>query len=70
VSSKKDQEEEAKRDAKSRNSSEDRTPCLCQKRVMLEVDGDFMTIHTLYNWGSTVTLVRDDTARGACLLPI
>ncbi len=31
--------------------------------MTLEVDGDLMTVHTLYDWGSYVTLVRSDTAR-------
>jgi hypothetical protein len=29
-----------------------------------------MTVHTLYDWGSTITLVRSDRAREAGLLPV
>ncbi len=38
--------------------SEGGTPHLCQQRVTLEVDGDLVTVHKLYDWWSTVILVR------------
>ncbi len=50
--------------------SEDEAPCLCQQMVTLEVDGELMTVHTPYDWGSTVNLVRNDTTRESGLRPI
>jgi hypothetical protein len=41
---------------------EDR-PRLCQQRVPLEVNGNLTSLHTLYNWESTNTLVRKESAR-------
>jgi hypothetical protein len=65
-----DEEEELGRETPSLTSSEEERLHLCQQRVRLEVDGDTMTMHTLCNWGSTVTLERRDAARGgASALP-
>jgi hypothetical protein len=41
---------------------EDR-PRLCQQRVPLEVNGILTSLHTLYDWESTTTLVRKESAR-------
>ncbi len=41
---------------------EDRPP-LCQQRVPLEVNGNLTSLHTLYDWESTNTLVRKESAR-------
>ena len=41
---------------------EDR-PRLCQQRVPLEVNGNLMSLHTLYDWESSNTLVRIESAR-------
>jgi hypothetical protein len=41
---------------------EDR-PRLCQQRVPLEVNGNLTSLHTLYDWESTSTLVRKESAR-------
>jgi hypothetical protein len=41
---------------------EDR-PRLCQQRVPLEVNGNLTSLHTLYDWESTNTLVRKESAR-------
>ncbi len=41
---------------------EDR-PRLCQQRVPLEVNGIMTSLHTLYDWESTTTLVRNESAR-------
>jgi hypothetical protein len=57
-----DQEEEPGGESQSPTSLEDERPRLCHQRVTLEVDGDLVTMHTLYDWGSTVTLVRRDAA--------
>jgi hypothetical protein len=65
-----DQEEEPERDTHPPTSSEGQGPRLCQQRVTLEVDGDLMIVHSLYDWGSTITLVRSDTAQEAGLLPV
>ncbi len=56
-----DKGEESERVTMSLVDSEEERPRLCQQRVTLEVDGALITMHTL--WGSTVTLVRKDTAR-------
>ncbi len=34
-----------------------------ERRVSVEVDGAMVTLHTLYDWWSTVTLVRKEAAR-------
>jgi hypothetical protein len=41
---------------------EDR-PRLCQQRVPLEVNGNLTSLHTLYDWESSNTLVRIESAR-------
>jgi hypothetical protein len=41
---------------------EDR-PRLCHQRVPLEVNGNLMSLHTLYDWESANTLVRKESAR-------
>jgi len=41
---------------------EDR-PRLCQQRVPLEVNGNLTSLHTLYDWESPNTLVRNESAR-------
>jgi hypothetical protein len=41
---------------------EDR-PRLCQQRVLLEVNGNLTSLHTLYDWESVNTLVRKESAR-------
>jgi hypothetical protein len=41
---------------------EDR-PRLCQQRVLLEVNGNLTSLHTLYDWESANTLVRKESAR-------
>jgi hypothetical protein len=41
---------------------EDR-PRLCQQRVPLEVNGILTSLHTLYDWELTTTLVRKESAR-------
>jgi hypothetical protein len=41
---------------------EDR-PRLCQQRVPLEVNGNLTSLHTLYDWESTNSLVRKESAR-------
>ncbi len=41
---------------------EDR-PRLCQQRVLLEVNENLTSLHTLYDWESTNTLVRKESAR-------
>jgi hypothetical protein len=41
---------------------EDR-PRLCQQRVPLEVNGNLTSLHTLYDWESSNTLVRKESAR-------
>jgi hypothetical protein len=35
---------------KSPTGSEDEAPRLCRQKVMLEVDGELRTVHTLYDW--------------------
>ena len=41
---------------------EDR-PRLCQQQVPLEVNGNLMVLHTLYDWETPNTLVRIEAAR-------
>jgi hypothetical protein len=65
-----DQGEENERETQSPTDPEGEISRLCQQRVTLEVDDDLMTIHVLYDWGSTITLVRNDTAREIGLLPV
>jgi hypothetical protein len=65
-----DKEEESEREAHSLVDSEVERPRLCQQTAKLEVDGDLVTVHMLYDWGSTVTLVRHEVAREAGLRPV
>jgi hypothetical protein len=45
-------------------------PPLCQQRLPVEAEGTLHALHTLYNWGSTVTLVRRESARRMGLQPV
>ncbi len=65
-----DEGEESERETLSPVDSEEERPRLCQQRVPLEVDGAMVTLHTLYEWGSTVTLVRKEAAREVGLRPL
>ncbi len=38
-------------------------PHICQQKVPVEVERVLHSLHTLYDWGSTVTLVRRESAR-------
>jgi hypothetical protein len=45
-------------------------PRLCQQMVPVKADGVLHSLHTLYDWGSTVTLVRKESARRMGLWPV
>jgi hypothetical protein len=53
-----DEGEESERETLSPVDSEEKRPRLCQQRVPLEVNGAIVWLHRLYDWGSTVTLVK------------
>jgi hypothetical protein len=44
-------------------------PRLCQQVVPVEANGVIHPLHTLYDWGSTVTLVRKESMRKTGLWP-
>jgi hypothetical protein len=44
-------------------------PRLCQQMVPVEANGVMHSLHTLYDWGSMVTLVRKDSVRKMGLWP-
>jgi hypothetical protein len=60
----------SERDTQSLVDSEVERPRLCQQRVPVEADGVLHSLHTLYDWGSTVTLVRRESVRRMGLRPI
>jgi hypothetical protein len=62
--------EEPERVTQSPVGSEAERPRLCQQRVPVEVVGVLHSLHTLPNWGSTVTLVRKESARMMGLWPL
>jgi hypothetical protein len=45
-------------------------PRLCQQRVPVEAKGVLHSLHTLYDWGYTVTLVRRESPRRMGLRPV
>ena len=45
-------------------------PRLCQQKVPVEANGVMHSLRTLYDWGSTVTLVRKESARRLGLWPL
>jgi hypothetical protein len=48
---------------------EQERPRLCQQMVPVEANGVIHPLHTLYDWGSTVTLVRKESMRKMGLCP-
>jgi hypothetical protein len=64
------QGEENERETQSPTSPEGEISRLCQQMVTLEVDDDLMMRQVLYGWGSTTTLVRNDTSWEIGLLPV
>jgi hypothetical protein len=44
-------------------------PRLCQQMMPVEANGVTHSLHTLYDWGSTVTLVRKESVRSMGLWP-
>jgi hypothetical protein len=57
-----DEGEELEWEAHSPVNSEGERLRLCHQTAKLEVNEDLVTGHMLYDWGSTVTLVRHDVA--------
>ncbi len=45
-------------------------PRLCQQMAPVKANGVMHSLHTLYDWGSTVTLVRKESARRMGLWPV
>jgi len=62
--------EESERETQSQIYSEVERPHLCQQRVPVEVDGVLHSLLTLYDWRSTVTLMRKESARRMGLRPL
>jgi hypothetical protein len=62
--------EESERETQSPVDSEIKRPCLCQQRVPVEVNRVLHSLHTLCDWGSTVTLVRKESVRRMGLRPL
>jgi hypothetical protein len=62
--------EESERETQSPVDSEVKRPRLCQQRVPVEVNRVLHSLHTLCDWGSTVTLVCKESVRRMGLRPL